>query len=127
MGRTLKRAIVCALGFTIWLAPLAFWHCQANPSAPLPENLVRTSDTFDADRALADLIALEANLSLKSRPAGPNRQICLDGASFLRLLANGEAVGEFLDNLIQGDFPTPIVTQPRRLEMPTVWPRSFSD
>ena len=121
MSRTLKRAIVCA-----WFHDRASHRCPSGAGRRTPTRSYR-SDAFDADRAFADLIALEANLSLKSRPAGPNRQICLDGASFLRLLANGEAVGEFLDNLIQGDFPTPIVTQPRRLEMPTVWPRSFSD
>jgi len=62
MSRKLKRAISCALGFTTCATPLAFWRWQANPNVELPKNLVRVSDTFDADRAFADLIALEAKL-----------------------------------------------------------------
>jgi hypothetical protein len=43
ISRMLKRAIVCALGFTICGALLAFCRGQANPNAQLPENLVRAS------------------------------------------------------------------------------------
>jgi hypothetical protein len=70
-----KGAIVCALGFTIFTTLLAHWRWQVKPNMELPENLVRASDAFDTNRTLADLIALEANLSLKPRTIGGAHKI----------------------------------------------------
>jgi hypothetical protein len=50
------------------------WPSGAARRTPAPsyrKNLVLASDTFDADRAFADLMPLEPNLSVKSRTAGP--------------------------------------------------------